>query len=108
MVLSVLERPLDPDILLMDGIFVSPKARDMGIGTALLSAMKEKAAQLHYSSVRLDVIDINPRARGLYERQGFKASTTMATRLCSQTIKTLLRLAFRHKKGACKAPFSQA
>ena len=71
LVLSLLERPLQPKTLLMDGIFVSEAVRGQGVGSALLSAIKEKAAALGCSRVRLDVIDTNPRARRLYERHGF-------------------------------------
>ncbi|MBW4709662.1 GNAT family N-acetyltransferase [Roseobacter sp. YSTF-M11] len=71
LVLSVIERDLDPDILLMDGICVHADARGLGLGTALLSAIKAKALELEKSGVRLDVINTNPRARALYARQGF-------------------------------------
>lgn len=74
-VLSLLERPLRPGTLLMDGIFVSPEARGQGVGSALLSAIKDKAVALDCSSVRLDVIDTNPRAKKLYERNGFVAES---------------------------------
>ena len=60
----------------MDGIFVSETARGQGVGTKLLNATKEKAISLGCSTVRLDVIDTNPRARSLYERQGFVAGNT--------------------------------
>lgn len=70
--LSVLERPPEPDILTMDGIFVSPEARGQGVGTLLLTAIKDEAKRQGLASVRLDVIDINPRAKALYEREGFK------------------------------------
>lgn len=76
LVLSLLERPLKPKTLLMDGIFVSEVARGQGIGPKLLAAIKEKAKNLDCSTVRLDVIDTNPRARTLYERQGFVAGST--------------------------------
>lgn len=76
LVLSLLERPLQSKTLLMDGIFVSEAARGQGVGTKLLAAIKEKAKSLDCSTVRLDVIDINPRARSLYERQGFVAGNT--------------------------------
>lgn len=76
LVLSLLERPLEPETLLMDGIFVEETARGMGIGTALLKAIKDKARACNCTKVRLDVIDINPRARALYERQGFQAGAT--------------------------------
>ena len=76
LILSVLERPLADNTLLMDGIMVSDSARGQGVGTDLLSAVKRVAASLNCSQVRLDVIDINPRARALYERQGFVAKQT--------------------------------
>lgn len=76
LVLSMLERPLKDNVLLMDGIFVTEAARGQGIGTALLLAIKEKAATLECGSVRLDVIDSNPRAKALYEKQGFVAVDT--------------------------------
>lgn len=71
LVLDVLEREVEPDILLMDGIFVSERARGQGIGTKLLDAVCAEAERRQLSRVRLDVIDTNPRARALYERQGF-------------------------------------
>ena len=75
-VLSLLERDTVTDTLLMDGIFVSPEARGRGAGTALLTAIKNEARDRGLSSVRLDVIDSNPRARALYEREGFVAGKT--------------------------------
>ena len=69
--LALLERDLAPDSLLMDGIFVHGQARGQGIGTQLLDAIKAEAIARNLRHVRLDVIDNNPRARALYERQGF-------------------------------------
>ena len=57
----------------MDGIFVDEQARSRGVGSALLGAVKARAAADGLSSIRLDVIDSNPRARALYERHGFVA-----------------------------------
>ena len=74
--LNLVERDLADDVLLMDGICVAQDARGMGLGTALLSAIKAHAAQLGLHAVRLDVIDTNPRARALYEREGFAAIGT--------------------------------
>lgn len=71
--LSLLERKVRPDTLLMDGIFVAEDARGRGVGSALLGAVKARAAEDGKSSVRLDVIDSNLRARALYERHGFVA-----------------------------------
>lgn len=75
-VLSLLERDRIDDQLLMDGIAVIPEARGLGVGTALLHAIVEEASNRELRSVRLDVIDSNPRARALYERFGFTANTT--------------------------------
>lgn len=72
-ILSLLMRKPRAGTLLMDGIFVSERARGQGVGTFLLSAIKRKARALGCPSVRLDVIDTNPRARQLYEREGFHA-----------------------------------
>lgn len=69
--LSVLERAPTPNTLTMDGIFVSPEARGKGVGTLLLTAIKAEAHKRGLSRVRLDVIDINPRAKALYAREGF-------------------------------------
>lgn len=69
--LALLERELEPGVLQMDGICVSAQARGQGVGTALLAAIKAKAAQRGDRVVRLDVIDTNPRAEALYRREGF-------------------------------------
>ena len=69
--LLALNREAETDCFLMDGICVSQDARGQGVGSALLSGLYEQAATLGYRSVRLDVIDTNPRARALYEREGF-------------------------------------
>ncbi len=79
LILSTLEREIQPGILLMDGICVGAAARGKGVGTALLSAIKSHARQSGLSAVRLDVIDSNPRARALYEREGFVAIDTTHT-----------------------------
>ncbi len=74
--LSVLERDLETGSLLMDGICVTRAARGMGLGTALLHAIKDEARTQDCVDVRLDVIDSNPRAKTLYEREGFVAGKT--------------------------------
>lgn len=75
-ILSVIERDLEEGVMLMDGICVAQKARGMGLGTALLEAVKEHALNLGKQSVRLDVIDSNPRAKALYLRRGFAVQRT--------------------------------
>lgn len=71
--LAALERPVEPDALLMDGIFVAPAARGRGVGGLLLDAVEAEARARGLARVRLDVIDANPRARALYDRRGFQA-----------------------------------
>jgi len=76
LVLSVLERDLAHGVFQMDGIFVKPEGRGQGVGTALLQAIAQTARDKGAVTVSLDVIDTNPRAKALYERQGFKAVST--------------------------------
>lgn len=73
LVLSFFARKVRPGSLLMDGIFVAEEARGIGVGSALLEAIKAQARADGLQSVRLDVTDTNPRARALYERHGFVA-----------------------------------
>lgn len=75
-VLSLLERDVENERFLMDGICVVAQARGHGVGTLLLDAVCAEASERGYASVRLDVIANNPRARALYERQGFVAVKT--------------------------------
>lgn len=77
--LALLERNIAPGELLMDGIAVAPHARGLGIGTRLLDAILDEARARGLTTVRLDVIDTNPRARALYERRGFEAVGTERT-----------------------------
>ncbi|MDY8107969.1 GNAT family N-acetyltransferase [Fulvimarina sp. 2208YS6-2-32] len=77
LLISTLERDCEPDSLLMDGIFVEPHARGKGVGKALLKAIETQAVLMGLRKVRLDVIDTNPRARALYEREGFVATSVL-------------------------------
>jgi ribosomal protein S18 acetylase RimI-like enzyme len=76
--LAMLERKTAPGVLLMDGICVDSAARGQGVGTLLLNAIMDHAKGENLSSVRLDVIDNNPRARALYERLGFVPADTQS------------------------------
>lgn len=76
LVLSLFQRSLAPDQLLMDGIAVAPSARGSGIGTQLLNRLLAYAAEERFHSVRLDVIDTNASARRLYERMNFVPTKT--------------------------------
>ncbi|MCU0800569.1 MAG: GNAT family N-acetyltransferase [Rhodobacteraceae bacterium] len=75
-VLRLLVRDVDNDRFLLDGLCVAAGARGQGVGTALLDAVMIEAQARGYRQVRLDVVDTNPRARALYERQGFNAVKT--------------------------------
>ncbi|MCX5582784.1 GNAT family N-acetyltransferase [Streptomyces erythrochromogenes] len=77
--LALLERTPEPGELVMDGIAVDPAHRGAGIGSLLLAQIAAVAAEHGCSRVRLDVIDVNPRARALYERHGFSAVRTEQT-----------------------------
>ncbi len=71
-----LGREVDNDRFLLDGICVTPTARGIGIGSALMAAICDEGRARGYAHVRLDVIDTNRRARALYERLGFAVEKT--------------------------------
>ena len=72
LVLRLLVRDVDNERFLLDGLCVAPLAQGQGVGTALLAAVAIEAQARGYRAVRLDVVDTNPRARALYEREGFR------------------------------------
>ncbi len=76
MVFSLYERSLTPGQLLMDGIVVDASMRGRGVGTRLLDELMAFAKSNDYADVRLDVIDTNPDARRMYERNKFTATKT--------------------------------
>lgn len=71
LVLGVLAREEHPGSLVLDGICVDADQRGAGIGTSLLDAAERLARNRGATSVRLSVVDSNPRARALYMRRGF-------------------------------------
>ncbi len=71
LIFSLYERSIKPGELLMDGIVVDPNHRGQGIGTRLLAELASFAKQSGFDTIRLDVIDTNPSARRMYERNGF-------------------------------------
>lgn len=77
--LALLEREAREGELLLDGIVVWSDQRGSGIGTRLLRAAIELAADNGLGSVRLDVVDTNPRAGRLYAREGFVPVRTVRT-----------------------------
>lgn len=72
-VFSLFERELEERELVMDGIAVDSDFRGQGIGSLLLDQIITYAKENNFESIRLDVIDSNPRARKLYESKGFVA-----------------------------------
>ncbi|MGW6455379.1 GNAT family N-acetyltransferase [Streptomyces sp. NPDC055078] len=77
--LALLTRKPAEGELVMDGICVAAAHRGIGIGGLLLREIAAVAAENACSRIRLDVIDVNPRARALYERLGFSAVRTQQT-----------------------------
>lgn len=71
-VLVLFGRPHKDGELLMDGICVDKNMRGQGVGSLLLESVFDFAKQNNYKTIRLDVVDTNPRARKLYERMGFE------------------------------------
>ena len=59
------------DVLHLDTLAVHPDARGQGIGTQLVDAVVALANAEDKRFVTLEVADINPRAKRLYERLGF-------------------------------------
>lgn len=74
LIFSLYERQPTAGELLMDGIAVSATMRGRGVGTGLLHELMTYARDHGYQTIRLDVIDTNPGARRLYERNGFIAT----------------------------------
>lgn len=72
----LLSRSPKPRELLLDGIAVHASARGQGVGSRLFDVVFTHAAEQGYATIRLDVVDSNPRARALYERLGFVATKT--------------------------------
>lgn len=76
--LGILGRVPRKEELLLDGLSVAPEVRGRGVGSQLLEHAIAFAEQRGLNSIRLSVIDSNPRARALYERLGFVAGETVS------------------------------
>lgn len=72
-VFGIYHRDPEPQQLLMDGIAVHKDYRGRGIGSRLLDLLIAYARENGFQTIRLDVIDTNPKARQLYEKKGFVA-----------------------------------
>ena len=58
----------------IEDLFVHPDLRSQGIGLQLLRAAEQEAARRGYQRMGLGVATDNPRARSLYERDGYRDS----------------------------------
>jgi GNAT superfamily N-acetyltransferase len=57
----------------IDELYLREAQRGKGIGTAALAHAAELCRQLGVNALHLEVDHVNPRARALYERNGFAA-----------------------------------
>lgn len=69
--LWMLERDIDNERFLLEGVCVQEPARSLGIGTGLLQFIEDVARSRGYAEIRLDVVDSNLRAKALYARLGY-------------------------------------
>jgi ribosomal protein S18 acetylase RimI-like enzyme len=69
----------DRDEMRLDGLAVREDRRSQGIGSQLLREAARRAGMLGIDVIRLEVVDTNPRARALYEREGYVAVRTERT-----------------------------
>lgn len=76
LIFSLYERKPAPGELIMDGIAVQADDRGKGVGSRLLEEIAKYAKKHKFNRVRLDVIDINEKAKKLYERKGFEVVKT--------------------------------
>jgi ribosomal protein S18 acetylase RimI-like enzyme len=66
-----------PRVAEISDLIVAPAFRDMGIGTALIHYLIEKARIWPMSHVEIGVARSNPRAYALYQRLGFNEDRTI-------------------------------
>lgn len=58
--------------LVIHALAIRPSLQGRGYGSALLRACEQLALENGYKSLRLDVFECNPAARGLYDRHGYQ------------------------------------
>ena len=63
---------VDNGVIRIDSIAVAIKTRGMGIGTALNNEVFRYALDKGLDSVKLEVVNTNPKAKKLYDKLGFK------------------------------------
>jgi ribosomal protein S18 acetylase RimI-like enzyme len=67
-----LDKETDEDEFYIDTLAVSPQYAGRGIGTALIHAAEQRAQQLQYNKMALNVDNENERARRLYDYLGYR------------------------------------
>src|SRR5262245_5862777 len=66
-------RPIEPDRYCeMKRLYVSPRARGLGLGSALIDAIIGEAVRIGYIEMRLDTLPAMSDAISLYRRAGFE------------------------------------
>jgi GNAT superfamily N-acetyltransferase len=66
--------PQDSLVAHLMAMWIHPDQRGTGAADALVSSVKAWAAEVGATQVRLNVVEINGRARRCYERAGFRAT----------------------------------
>ncbi len=67
-----LDQEAELDEFYIDTLSVSPAFSGRGYGTALIRAAEEKARELHYAKIAINVDEDNERAFRLYQRLGYE------------------------------------
>jgi ribosomal protein S18 acetylase RimI-like enzyme len=75
-------------LLFIHGLIVKPECQGQGIGNWALEAL-EKRFRRHVRGIGLWVHSSNPRARALYERQGFRTAGYLAESGFYQMVKPI-------------------
>ena len=84
---------VDPAIVHLMAMWVQPEARGAGGADALVAAVVAWAESERATTVRLDVVHGNLRARRFYERVGFTATGTENVRARDQVIEVQMEYA---------------
>ena len=79
--LLLLDESAKPDEFIVSSISVSAQARGLGVGTRLMNAAEELARESDKNFMSLAVIGKNEAARRLYERLGYRVTSSQQGRL---------------------------